>query len=410
MSSSESLRKNDLPAIHGGRPLFSQRFRFIKPTLPPLEDVLKNYRVAYDNGVITNADLVGKFEAGVAERLHVKHAVAVSSCTSGLMMTERAFDLTGEIIIPSFTFFATGHSARWNGLTPVFADCDPDTWNVDVADVERKITDRTSALLIVHLYGNPADVDALTQIARRHKLKLIFDGAHAFGSQYRGKPIGQFGDAEVFSLSPTKLLVAGEGGLVTTNDDTLAKAIRGMRNYGDTGAYDPEWLGMNARMSEFNAALGLAGLSDVDDRVRRRNAVAKMYDELLAPLPGLRFQKVHPQDVNTFKDYSIHVTPEKFGMNRDELAAGLLAENIETKKYFYPPMHMQTLYKSFHNAGDKTLKTTEEVTGGILSLPIYETLTDTTIETVAQAIHRLHNHAARLNEQISGRQHVNVRS
>jgi len=410
MSSSESLRTNDLPAIHGGRPLFSQRFRFIKPTLPALEDVLKNYRVAYDNGVITNADLVGKFEAGVAERLQVKHAIAVSSCTSGLMMTERAFGLTGEIIIPSFTFFATGHSARWNGLTPVFADCDPDTWNVDVADVERKITDRTSALLIVHLYGNPADVDALTQIAKRHKLKLIFDGAHAFGSQYRDKPIGQFGDAEVFSLSPTKLLVAGEGGLVTTNDDTLAKAIRGMRNYGDTGAYDPEWLGMNARMSEFNAALGLAGLSDVDDRVRRRNAVAKMYDELLAPLPGLRFQKVHPQDVNTFKDYSIHVTPEKFGMNRDELTAGLLAENIETKKYFYPPMHMQTLYKSFHKPGDKTLKTTEEVTGGILSLPIYETLSDATIETVAQAIHRLHNHAARQNEQISGRQHVNVRS
>jgi dTDP-4-amino-4,6-dideoxygalactose transaminase len=410
MSSSESLRKNDLPAIHGGRPLFSQRFRFIKPTLPSLETVLKSYRVAYDNGVITNADLVARFEAGVAERLQVKHAIAVSSCTSGLMMTERAFGLTGEIIIPSFTFFATGHSARWNGLTPVFADCDPDTWNVDVADVERKITERTSALLIVHLYGNPANIEALTQIAKRDKLKLIFDGAHAFGSQYRGKPIGQFGDAEIFSLSPTKLLVAGEGGLVTTNDDTLAKAIRGMRNYGDTGAYDPEWLGMNARMSEFNAALGLAGLQEVDDRVRRRNAVAKMYDELLAPLPGLRFQKVHPQDVNTFKDYSIHVTPEKFGMNRDELAAGLLAENIETKKYFYPPMHMQTLYKSFHKPGDKTLKTTEEVTGGILSLPIYETLSDATIETVAQAIHRLHNHATKQKEEISGRQHVNVRS
>jgi dTDP-4-amino-4,6-dideoxygalactose transaminase len=410
MSSSESLRKNDLPAIHGGRPLFSQRFRFIKPTLPSLETVLTTYRVAYDNGVITNADLVGKFEAGVAQRLQVKHVIAVSSCTSGLMMTERAFGLTGEIIIPSFTFFATGHSARWNGLTPVFADCEPDTWNVDVADVERKITDKTSALLIVHLYGNPANVEALTHLAKRHKLKLIFDGAHAFGSQYRGKPIGQFGDAEVFSLSPTKLLVAGEGGLVTTNDDTLAKAIRGMRNYGDTGAYDPEWLGMNARMSEFNAALGLAGLPEVDDRVRRRNEVAKMYDQLLAPLPGLRFQKVHPQDVNTFKDYSIHVTPEKFGMNRDELAAGLLAENIETKKYFYPPMHMQTLYKPFHKGGRNDLNVTEEVTGGILSLPIYETLSDDTIETVAQAIHRLHNHAAKQKEEISGRQHVNVRS
>jgi dTDP-4-amino-4,6-dideoxygalactose transaminase len=411
MSPNERLRENDLPAIDGGRPLFSQRFRFIRPTLPPLENVLGNYRSAYDNGVITNADFVGKFEAAVAERLQVKHCIAVSSCTSGLMMVERALQLTGEVIIPSFTFFATGHSARWNGLTPVFADCEPDTWNVDVDDVERKITERTSALLIVHLYGNPANVEALTKIAKRHNLKLIFDGAHAFGSQYRGRPVGQFGDAEVFSLSPTKLLVAGEGGLVTTNNDALAKAVRLMRNYGDAGAYDPEWIGLNARMSEFNAALGLAGLPEVDERVSRRNHIAKMYTDLLASLPGLRFQTVHPQDVNTYKDYSIHVTAEKFGMTRDELAEGLLAENIETKKYFYPPMHMQTLYRSFHNPAKRDLRQTEEVTGGILSLPIYESLPDSTIEMIARAIHRLARHAATRKElSVPGRQHVNVRS
>jgi dTDP-4-amino-4,6-dideoxygalactose transaminase len=406
MLPSERLGENDLPAIHGGRPLFSQRFRFIKPTLPSLETVLGNYRGAYEGGLITNADLVGKFEAAVAERLQVKHCVAVSSCTSGLMMTLRALDVTGEVIIPSFTFFATGHSARWNGLTPVFADCEPDTWNVDVADVERKITERTKALLIVHLYGNPANIEALSKIAERHNLKLIFDGAHAFGSMYRGRPIGGFGNAEVFSLSPTKLLVAGEGGLVTTNDAPLAKAIRLMRNYGDGGGYDPEWIGLNARMSEFNAALGLAGLPEVDDRVRRRNQIARMYDEQLASLPGLRFQKVDSRDVNTFKDYSIHVTPQQFGMTRDELADGLLAENIETKKYFYPPMHMQTLYKQFYKAGGKDLKTTEEVTGGILSLPIYESLPDLTIGTVSRAIHRLAAHAANTRKEVSllGRQ------
>ncbi len=124
---------------------------------------MSQYRSAYENGLITNADIVGKFEAAVAERLQVKHCVAVSSCTSGLMMSLRGLGVTGEVIIPSFTFFATGHSARWNGLTPVFADCDPDTWNVDVNDVERKITERTRALLIVHLYGNPANVEALTE-------------------------------------------------------------------------------------------------------------------------------------------------------------------------------------------------------------------------------------------------------
>ena len=209
MSASERREENELPAIHGGQPLFSQRFRFIRPTLPALDSVVGQYRTAYDNGLITNADIVGKFEAAVAERLQVKHCVAVSSCTSGLMMSLRGLGVTGEVIIPSFTFFATGHSARWNGLTPVFADCDPETWNVDVNDVERKITARTRALLIVHLYGNPANVEALTKIAQKHNLKLIFDGAHAFGSQYQGKPIGGFGDAEVFSLSQSP--VAHEG-------------------------------------------------------------------------------------------------------------------------------------------------------------------------------------------------------
>jgi dTDP-4-amino-4,6-dideoxygalactose transaminase len=405
MSASERRGESELPAIHGGQPLFSQRFRFIRPTLPALDSVVGQYRSAYENGLITNADIVGKFEAAVAERLQVKHCIAVSSCTSGLMMSLRGLGVTGEVILPSFTFFATGHSARWNGLTPVFADCDPHTWNVDVEDVERKITERTRALLIVHLYGNPANVEALTKIAQKHNLKLIFDGAHAFGSQYRGKPIGGFGDAEVFSLSPTKLLVAGEGGLVTTNDASLAKAIRLMRNYGDGGAYDPEWIGLNARMSEFNAALGLTGLPEVDDRVSRRNQIARMYDEQLANLPGLRFQKVDHRDVNTFKDYSIHVTPSQFGMTRDELAEGLLAENIETKKYFYPPMHMQTLYKQYHKAGGRDLKVTEEVTGGILSLPIYELLPDSTIETVSLAVRRLANFAGSRKEvSISGRQ------
>src|SRR5207302_4705406 len=146
------------------------------------------------------------------------------------------------------------------------------------------------------LYGKPCDIPALEGLAHRHGLKLIFDAAHAFGSAYRGRPIGSFGDAEVFSLSPTKLLVAGEGGLVTTNDAKLAAAVRAMRNYGDVGAYNPKWLGLNARMTEFNAALALSGLPLMDAKIRRRNAIAGMYTELLSSLPGIRFQKVHPAD------------------------------------------------------------------------------------------------------------------
>jgi dTDP-4-amino-4,6-dideoxygalactose transaminase len=324
----------------------------------------------------------------VAERLEVKYCVAVSSCTSGLMMVLRALGLTGEVIVPSFTFFATGHALMWNDLRPVFADCDEQTWNVDPVDVERKICDRTSAILAVHLYGNPCDVEELSRLACRRHVKLIFDAAHGFGSQHRGRPVGQFGDAEVFSLSPTKLLVAGEGGLVTTNDATIARMIRGMRNYGDLGAYDPEWLGMNARMSEFNAALALAGLPLVQAKVARRNWIAKKYTDLLSALPGLRFQHVSHEDVSTFKDYSIHVTSGIFGMSRDALAEALLAEEIETKKYFYPPLHMQKLYSRFHSAGVADLGRTESITAGILSLPIYESLPEATVERVAGAVQR----------------------
>jgi dTDP-4-amino-4,6-dideoxygalactose transaminase len=177
-----------------------------------------------------------------------------------------------------------------------------------------------------------------------------------------------------------------------------------MRNYGDLGAYNPAWLGLNARMPEFNATLALAGLPLVDEKIKRRNAVANMYTEILAGLPGVRFQSVDPSDVHTYKDYSIHVTPDSFGMTRDALAEALLAENIETKKYFYPPLHQQDIYKPFYNRDRDDLSQTEYITGGVLSLPIYESLPDETVKTVAQAIKNLVDfEPAQKQSAISGR-------
>ena len=380
------------PAILGGDPLFAQRFRFIKPTLPALEEVVKLYESQYNQGVITNADLVSRFETAIAERLGVRHCVAVSSCTSGLTLVLKALGLTGEVIIPSFTFFATGHAVRWNALRPVLADCCTETWNIDPEDVERRITEKTSAILAVHLYGNPCAVEKLEAIASRYGLKLIFDAAHGFGSQRKGVPIGGFGDAEVFSLSPTKLLVSGEGGLVTTNDETLARIVRAQRNYGDTGSYDPEHLGLNARMTEFNAALGLTSLALTGRKVARHNEIADLYTMRLAHLPGLKFQTIAADDVCTYKDYSIHISAKAAGIDRDGLAASLLAENIETKRYFYPPMHEQRLYRQFAPS-DRPLSCTDYIANGILSLPIYESLPDSTVEGVAVAIERIISHA-----------------
>lgn len=391
MTSSFLSSKNQTPAVYGGVPAFSEKFRFIAPTLPPLDSILVSYGEAFKSGLITNAKCVSQFEAAAAEYIGVRHCVAVSSCTSGLMLVMRALGMTGEVILPSFTFFATAHAVRWNALEPVLADCDTKTWNIDIADVERKITPRTSAIVAVHMYGNPNDVRRLEALAAERGLRLIFDAAHAFGSRHRAQPIGQFGDAEVFSLSPTKLLVAGEGGLISTNNAELAAALRIMRNYGDSGSYDPEWIGLNARMPEFNAAMAKAGIPLLDEKVVRRNEIAAMYTEGLRELPGIAFQQVDQRDTHTFKDYSIHIASSKFGLTRDQLAQALLAENIETKRYFYPPLHKQRHYKQYFGS---PLPGTDWVADNVLSLPIYEALPDDTVKLIVDCIHRIHSFAA----------------
>lgn len=370
-------------------PLFKERFRFIHPTLPPLDRILSEYRQVFAQGLVTNGGLVTRLEGAVCERLGVRHCVAVSSCTSGLILTMKALGLCGEVVLPSFTFFATGHAALWNRLTPVFADCDAGTWNVDPDAVERAITPRTSAILAVHLYGNPAPVAELEWIAKTHGLKLLFDAAHAFGASYQGQPVGRFGDAEVFSLSPTKLLVAGEGGLICTGDATLAHRLRAGRNYGDLGSYNPMLLGLNARMTEFNAAMALAGLDLVAGKVAKHNQIAALYRTELDGTPGIGFQKLPPGHLSTYKDYSVRVDPEAFGMTRDELAGALLKENIETKKYFYPPLHQQALFRPFVADVPAPLAATEAVAGSVLSLPIYESLPAGTVRQIARAIRGL---------------------
>jgi dTDP-4-amino-4,6-dideoxygalactose transaminase len=366
-----------------------EAIRFIRPTVPEIHQILRYYHPSFCEGVLTNGPVVERLEQKVAERLGVAHCVAVSSCTSGLMLVLRALGIRGEVILPSFTFFATGHAVLWNGLEPVFADCDARGWTVAPHDVEARITPRTEAILAVHLYGNPARVEALQGIAKKHGLKLIFDAAHAFGSSYRGRPVGNFGVAEVFSLSPTKLLVAGEGGLVCTNDAALARSLRAARNYGDAGSYDPQLLGLSARMTEFNAAMALAGLEQVDSKVERHNRIVDHYTYLLAGTPGIQFQQIDTADRCAFKDFSVLISPEEFGMSRDQVSDELAAQGIPTKKYFHPPLHQQKLFVAHALAGDNGLAITESISRNVLSLPIYESLKDETVERTALAIRRL---------------------
>jgi dTDP-4-amino-4,6-dideoxygalactose transaminase len=372
------------PAILGGKPIFSKdkSIPILRPMLPDIKTLMPRLKKAFQSGQITNASNVKDFEALAAEYLGVKYCIAVSSCTSGLILVQKCLGLKGEVIVPSFTFHATAHSILWNSLTPVFVDCRPDTFNIDEKKIESLINKKTSAILAVYLYGNPPAIAELQHIADKYNLKLIFDSAHAFGSRYKGIKAGRFGDAEVFSLSPTKLLIAGEGGIAATNDKTLADSLKVARNYGDSGNYDCAFNGFNARMAEFNAILGIEGLKIVDKKIKRRNEIAELYTDFFTNYKGVSFQKIEKNNLSTFKDYSIIIDPDIMGIDRDIIAIALEKENIVTKKYFYPPVHMQKAYKSY-NGSD--LEITEKLSSRVLSFPIYCSLTDEMIDKICYA-------------------------
>lgn len=377
-----------IPAILGGQPAFEKPVPITIPTLPSPDNLVKKYKEIISSGMITNHKNVFDFEKKVAEYLGVKYAVAVNSCTSGLMLIMKVFGLKGEVILPGFTFHATAHAVVWNGLKPVFVDCNRDTYNISPLSVEKAITSRTSAVLAVHIFGNPANIIALETITKKYKLPLIFDAAHGFGAKYKDKSVGGFGDAESFSLSPTKLLVAGEGGLVTTNNKELADKVKVGRNYGDSGNYDPEFSGFNARMNEFSAILGTESLEMLEENVERRNKIVILYKALLSDLPGISFQKIEDGNRSSYKDFSILIDEGKFGLSRNKLVEALTLENIGVKKYFYPAVHLQKAFKQYSN--NQKLINTENISNNSLSLPLYSHMSLETVKKIGESIQRIY--------------------
>src|ERR1700736_835792 len=367
-------------------PIFEKFLPVVDPEGGPGEEFLDDVRRILVSKQLTNGAYVRRFEAAAAAYLGVEQCVAVSCCTSGLLLVLKALDLQGEVILPSFTFHATAHAVVWNGLMPVFADCDAKTFCVDPQAVRAQVSSRTAAILGVHLFGNPAAVQELEEIAAELQIPLVFDAAHAFGSSIGGKRIGGFGTAEVFSFSPTKLVVAGEGGLVATRDAGLAEQLRAARNYGDAGNYDPEILGVNARMSEINAAMALHGLAGLDARIERRNEIRLRYERNLSDVVGIRFQEVSEGGRSTFKDFSVIVDEREFGHSRDWLVERLHLENIGVRKYFSPPVHRQKLYSATWDG--RALPVTDMVSDGVVSLPIYSSLTDESVDKVCEVIRR----------------------
>ena len=405
------------------------RVPFVRPALPAFESVRAAYEEILRGGQLTKGRYVESLEQALAKRLGVRHCVAVSSCTVGLMLVYRALDLSagscrsrrsgaegcavagmeqlsrfgmvrsggrsepvGEVIIPSFTFLAAPAAIVWNNLRPVFVDVEQQSTNVSPQAVAAAITPRTVAIAACHNFGNPCDVAALEALAAEHGLPLVIDAAHGFGSRMHGRPVGKGGTAQVFSLSPTKLLVAGEGGIVATDCDCLAHFVRLGREYGNDGSYDALFPGVNGRMPELSAATALAGLEILDSVAAARRRIAVFYRDELSYLPGIGFVEQARGAESSHKDFSITVDAAKFGMSRDALRRVLADRGIETRTYYNPPCHRQTAFEHFYDRS-RPLPVTELLSARSLSLPIGahvdETVAAEVCETIANAKHAL---------------------
>lgn len=280
----------------------------------------------------------------------------------------RAADLTGEVIVPSYTFVATVHAVQWLGLTPVFADIDPATHTIDADQVEALVTDRTSAILGVHLWGRSAPVAKLTEIAEAHGLRLLFDAAHAFGCSSEGRPIGGNGDAEIFSFHATKFFNTFEGGAVATDDDELAARIRLMRNFGFAGVDRVVSTGINAKMSEMAAAMGLVNLEAVPAIVTHNRANHEAYRAGIDRLPGVSLLEFDVAEASNFQYVVMEVHPEA-GVGRDAVLAHLHSHGVLARRYFWPGVHRMEPYASDPRYAGLALPATEEVADRVVVLP-----------------------------------------
>lgn len=372
-------------AILGGAPAFPEPLHVGRPNVGNRERLQERIDAMLDARWFSNGGpLVNEFEERIARYLGARHCIATCNGTTALMLAIRGLDLKGEVIVPSFTFVATAHALQWQQTRPVFCDVDPATHNLDPQDVERRITPETTGIIGVHLWGRPCDTAALADIAGRHRLKLLYDASHAFACTADGRKVGTFGDAEVFSFHATKFLNTFEGGAVVTNNDELAKKLRLMRNFGFTGYDQVEYLGMNAKMPEVCAAMGLTGLENIEQfiAVNRRNHAG--YRTQLAELPGLRVAPFDPDERGNFQYVIVEIDPAECPLTRDELLRVLHADNILARRYFFPGCHRMEPYRALFP--DCVLPETERLSGRVLALPTGTAVGHREVELVAAVI------------------------
>ena len=388
-------------AVFGAPPAFDRPLHVGTPNIGRSEKLLERVQDLMQRRWLTNdGPYVKEFEKRVAQMLGVKHCAAMCNATIALEIAIRALDLRGEVIVPSFTFIATAHSLQWQEITPVFADVDPNTHNLSPASVERMITPRTSGIIGVHVWGRPCEVDALTDIARRRKLRLMFDAAHAFGCSHRGTMVGNFGDCEVLSFHATKFLNTFEGGAIVTNDSELDAKVRLMKNFGFAGYDNVIYLGTNGKMNEVSGAMGLTGMESMADFVATNRRNYQQYHQELAGVGGLKLLHYDDAERCNYQYVVAEVEGAADSLTRDRLLQVLHTENILARRYFYPGCHRMQPYRSFFPHANLLLPETERIAARVLVLPTGTAVSPEQIAGVCRVIRVAIANAAAVNQQL----------
>jgi perosamine synthetase len=358
--------------------------------IPVAEPVLTGNELAYVSDCITSGwvssigQYVTRFEQEFAHFCGAKHGIATSNGTTALHLALAVLGIGpgDEVIVPSLTFVATASTVVYTGAKPVFADSEPRTWNLDPDDVARKITPATRAIIPVHIYGHPADMDAIKAVAREHNLSIIEDAAEAHGAEYKGQRVGGIGQMGAFSFYGNKIVTTGEGGMLVTNDDDLADKARQLRDHAmsPTRRYWHPTIGYNYRLTNIQAALGVAQMERIEEFIARKRAIAARYCELLHGTPGLSMPVEEPWAKNVYWMFSMLVD-ENLGISRDDLMIHLKTRGVDSRPFFYP-IHTMPPYATGH-----PLPVAERVARQGINLPSSVALTDDDIRRIVRAIH-----------------------
>jgi dTDP-4-amino-4,6-dideoxygalactose transaminase len=399
----DAVRPTAKLAVLGGAPAFADKIHVGRPNIGDRARLFGRLNTILDTHWLSNGGpFVQELEQRIASEVGVKHCIAMCNATVALEIAIRALQLSGEVIVPSFTFVATAHALQWQEITPVFCDIKLDTHNIDPAKVRDLITPRTTGILGVHLWGRPCDIDALQRIADEFHLKLLFDAAHAFGCSYSGRKIGGFGDAEVFSFHATKFVNSGEGGAVVTNDDGLAGRIRLMKNFGFANYDNVVYIGTNGKMNEVCAAMGLTNLEDMETFVARNKSNFEIYRNNLRGIPGVSLLSYQPDNLPNYQYVVLEIDETRFGLARDELLKLLHSENVLARRYFFPGVHRMEPYRSHFPHARLLLPNTELLVTRVLHLPTGTGVTEADINKICDIIGHAQTQASEIRRVFRG--------